>query len=111
MRGHEGRLPADRRQYITIMMQLATMVGSGSFLSQFSNRSVPDSSFFAPDFVLGVGVVIIQPSSSKVVLVTDHRGRWFLPKGRKDKGESLEQAALREAYEEVSQLIHLFFPL
>jgi len=26
--------------------------------------------------------------------------RWFLPKGRKDLGESIEQAALREAYEE-----------
>ena len=47
-------------------------------------------------------MVIIQPSTSKIVLVTDERERWFLPKGRKDKGETLEQTALREAYEEVN---------
>jgi 8-oxo-dGTP pyrophosphatase MutT (NUDIX family) len=55
-------------------------------------------------------VVIIQPATGKVVLVTDKRERWFLPKGRKDKGESLEQTALREAYEEVNEFLpfHLF---
>ena len=50
--------------------------------------------------MLGAGAVIIQPSSGKVVIVQDGN-RWFLPKGRKDLGESIEQAALREAYEEV----------
>jgi len=70
-------------------------------LSERSTAAIPDSIFHATDFILGSGVVIIQPSTSKIVLVTDKRGRWFLPKGRKDKGESLEQTALREAYEEV----------
>ena len=59
-------------------------------------------------------MVIIQPSSGKVVLLRevhqDQQGncyaRWFLPKGRKDVGESLEQTALREAHEEV----RVFFP-
>ena len=50
--------------------------------------------------MLGAGAVIIQPSSEKVVIIQDGN-RWFLPKGRKDLGESIEQAALREAYEEV----------
>ena len=27
-------------------------------------------------------------------------GQWFFPRGRKDIGESLQQAALREAHEE-----------
>jgi len=71
-------------------------------LSERSTAAIPDSIFHATDFVLGAGVVIIQPSTSKIVLVTDKRNRWFLPKGRKDKGESLEQTALREAYEEVN---------
>ena len=31
--------------------------------------------------------------------------RWFLPKGRKDLGESLEDAAVREGYEEVGLLV------
>ena len=71
-------------------------------LSERSTAAIPDSVFHATDFILGAGVVIIQPSTSKIVLVTDKRERWFLPKGRKDKGESLEQTALREAYEEVN---------
>ena len=71
-------------------------------LSDRSTAAVPNSIFHATDFILGAGVVIIQPSTAKIVLVTDNRERWFLPKGRKDKGESLEQTALREAYEEVN---------
>ncbi|KAF9647340.1 hypothetical protein BDM02DRAFT_3117246 [Thelephora ganbajun] len=55
--------------------------------------------FFSENFMLGAGAVIIQPSSGKVVIVQDGNS-WFLPKGRKDLGESIEQAALREAYEE-----------
>lgn len=47
-------------------------------------------------------MVIIQPETERVVLIYDtHDKVWFLPKGRKDVGESLEEAALREAYEEV----------
>lgn len=72
-------------------------------LSERSTAAIPDSIFHATDFRFGAGVVIIQPATSKVVLVTDNRERWFLPKGRKDKGESLEQTALREAYEEVNK--------
>lgn len=72
-------------------------------LSERSTGAIPDSIFHPTDFILGAGVVIIQPSTSKIVLVTDKRERWFLPKGRKDKGETLEQTALREAYEEVNE--------
>ena len=72
-------------------------------LSERSTAAIANSIFHATDFILGAGVVIIQPSTSKIVLVTDKRERWFLPKGRKDKGESLEQTALREAYEEVNE--------
>ncbi len=51
-------------------------------------------------------MVIIQPSSGKVVVVNNTaRGTWFLPRGRKDIGETLEQCALREAYEEVRLLV------
>lgn len=57
--------------------------------------------FFSENFMLGAGAVIIQPSSEKVVIVQDG-DHWFLPKGRKDLGESIEEAVLREAYEEVS---------
>lgn len=77
--------------------------------SEHSDPGVADSLWAANDFMLGAGMVIIQPSTGKVVVLsdeeTDARGRkhtrWFLPKGRKDIGESIEQTALREAYEEV----------
>jgi 8-oxo-dGTP pyrophosphatase MutT (NUDIX family) len=64
--------------------------------------SIPDSCFWTQDFMLGASMVVIQPSSGKVVVVNNTaRHSWFLPRGRKDIGESLEQCALREAYEEV----------
>jgi ADP-ribose pyrophosphatase YjhB (NUDIX family) len=54
--------------------------------------------------MLSAGMVIIQPSTGRIVIINDEKedNYWFLPKGRKNIGESLEQAALREAYEEVS---------
>ena len=81
-------------------------------MSPESDYGVPDRLWFSQDFMLGAGMVIIQPTSGKVVVLGEPAGpdprdptkvltRWFLPKGRKDRGESLEQAALREAYEEV----------
>jgi 8-oxo-dGTP pyrophosphatase MutT (NUDIX family) len=75
-----------------------------------STWSIPDSCFWTHDFLLAASMVIIQPSSGKVVLVNDtERRSWFLPRGRKDIGETLEQCALREAYEEVRYFI--FSPL
>lgn len=47
-------------------------------------------------------MVLIQEETEKIAVVYDSNSEsWFLPKGRKDVGESLEQAALREAHEEV----------
>ena len=47
-------------------------------------------------------MVLIQEETEKIAVVYDSNSKsWFLPKGRKDVGESLEQAALREAHEEV----------
>lgn len=47
-----------------------------------------------------------------MVVHESSREYWFFPRGRKDLGETLEAAALREAYEEVSRsvdggLVHL----
>jgi ADP-ribose pyrophosphatase YjhB (NUDIX family) len=47
-------------------------------------------------------MVIIQQNTHKIVVVFETQKKyWFFPRGRKDIGESLEKAALREAYEEV----------
>ena len=69
-----------------------------------STPAVPDSAWCSDSFMLGAGMVIIQEHTHKIVVVYDsHRKRWFFPRGRKDVGESVEQAALREAYEEVCE--------
>ena len=70
-------------------------------LSDKSTPAIPDSFFHITEFILGAGIVAIQPSTGKIVVVENGEGRWFLPKGRKDVGESLDKTALREGYEEV----------
>jgi 8-oxo-dGTP pyrophosphatase MutT (NUDIX family) len=53
--------------------------------------------------MLGAGMVIVQDKTNKIVVIQDTKTKeWFLPRGRKDRGESLEQTAMREAYEEVN---------
>ncbi len=50
------------------------------------------------------GAVILREVEGQLKIALAHRVRankvWVLPKGRVEKGESLEQAALREIYEE-----------
>jgi len=51
--------------------------------------------------LLGAGLIIFQPTTASVVLVYDKRHQvYFLPRGRKDMGETLEITALREGFEE-----------
>lgn len=70
--------------------------------SRMSSNVLPQSFFYSSEFMLGAGMVILQPATEKIVVVWEEKKNyWFLPKGRKDVGESLEQAAVREAYEEV----------
>ncbi|KAJ9157916.1 hypothetical protein NKR23_g204 [Pleurostoma richardsiae] len=53
------------------------------------------------DFYLAAGTVTIDTSTSKVLLIRDRTtGRYKLPRGRKDWGETLETTAQRETYEE-----------
>lgn len=47
------------------------------------------------------GVVFRQDKDQKEVLVIFRRGVWDLPKGKLEKGESIEQCAVREVAEEV----------
>ena len=56
--------------------------------------------WLSENFVLSAGAVVLNQAQSKVCLIQNTKGEYFLPKGRKNVGESLEEAALREAYEE-----------
>ena len=55
-------------------------------------------------FQLSAGGVVCRRNPAgqlEVALIATHRGeRWALPKGLVEKGESLEETALREVYEE-----------
>jgi 8-oxo-dGTP pyrophosphatase MutT (NUDIX family) len=55
---------------------------------------------FAEDFVICAGAVLVKRSTSEFCLIKTHDGFWNFPKGRKNIGETLEAAAVREAYEE-----------
>lgn len=57
-----------------------------------SRNPVPQSAVLAYSF---------EGSTPKVLLITSRgRGRWVLPKGRIEEGQTPKQAALMEAYEE-----------
>jgi 8-oxo-dGTP pyrophosphatase MutT (NUDIX family) len=65
----------------------------------------PTQQYLAGDFVISSGCVLFRnnPSSKALEICILHhlrRDEWLLPKGRKDRGETIEQAALRETYEE-----------
>ena len=69
-----------------------------------STHLIDPSRWASGSFQLAAGCCMLQPSEdqsyAKVVVVYDTNSqRWFLPRGRKDVGETLEQAAFREGYE------------
>lgn len=67
-----------------------------------TRSSQPIHAYFPSEHTqLAAGVAIFHIASSRVVLCYHARDRyWFLPKGRKDQGETIEQAACREGFEE-----------
>lgn len=48
--------------------------------------------------ITAAGGMVFNPK--KEILFIHRKGRWDLPKGKVDKGESLEEAAIREVWEE-----------
>jgi 8-oxo-dGTP pyrophosphatase MutT (NUDIX family) len=56
---------------------------------------------FSDAFVISCGTICIDPVQKSVLLIYyPAKNEYFLPKGRKNRGETLESAAARETYEE-----------
>lgn len=65
----------------------------------------PTTQYLAGNFVISAGSVLFrikQPTRQLEICILHQltRDEWLLPKGRKDRGESIEEAAVRETYEE-----------
>lgn len=66
------------------------------------------SLFFSDQFAISCGTASLDLERSKVLLIRMRRtDEYILPKGRKDLHETLEQAALRETFEETGILVEL----
>lgn len=59
----------------------------------------PARAFPAPNGLTGVGVIVVEPGG-RILLGLDRSGRWELPGGKVDPGESFERAGARELAEE-----------
>ncbi|KAF9523687.1 NUDIX hydrolase domain-like protein [Crepidotus variabilis] len=75
----------------------------------------PTQQHLAGDFVISAGCVLFRENSTTSgdgleICILHHleRDEWLLPKGRKDRGESIEQAAVRETYEETGYACELW---
>lgn len=63
---------------------------------------------FSDRFAISCGTVSIDVKRSKVLLIRWRKtGEYMLPKGRKDLGETLEQTAERETFEETGIPVEL----
>ncbi len=60
--------------------------------------------------VPGAGGVVFDPAG-RVLLIRDRNGFWVFPKGHLDPGETPEQAAIREVWEETGIKAQILAPL
>ncbi|MER6995619.1 NUDIX domain-containing protein [Streptomyces sp. NPDC000410] len=61
----------------------------------------PARAFPAPNSLTGIGMIVVAPDG-RVLLGLGHDGRWELPGGKVDTGESFERAGVRELAEETA---------
>ncbi|MGW2559358.1 nucleotide triphosphate diphosphatase NUDT15 [Streptomyces sp. NPDC001514] len=59
----------------------------------------PARAFPTPNGMTGIGMIVVDPGG-RILLGLAHSGRWELPGGKVDPGESFEQAGARELAEE-----------
>lgn len=70
----------------------------GVIIEDISVKSLLDGLASAFDSIAAAGGVVTDPNGA--VLMIYRRGKWDLPKGKCDEGETIEQCAIREVIEE-----------
>ncbi|KAJ7104251.1 NUDIX hydrolase domain-like protein [Mycena belliarum] len=70
-----------------------------------ASSSDPYTQYFASQFVVSAGCVLFRKEAEsgalQICILRDRNNdEWLLPKGRKDCGESIAEAAVRETFEE-----------
>ena len=63
----------------------------------------PTEQFPSSHFLISGGSILFSSTQAplRICLIYHHaRGEWLLPKGRKDRGESVPATAVRETFEE-----------
>ncbi|CAE6479581.1 unnamed protein product [Rhizoctonia solani] len=74
--------------------------------------TTPTEVLMSDGFVICAGCILLRryPSLQVCILYHPKEDRYILPKGRKDRGESIQETALRETYEETGHRCS-FLPL
>ena len=80
----------------------------GAFVEHVQRDKIPAKAvlnaapYLPPKLVVAAGGYVVRAGKKKPeVLLIYRRGKWDLPKGKLEKGESIETCALREVQEEV----------
>lgn len=84
------------QEYLDLLEQEGSYSGVNLFSADLATLWADFQSLFTPEIAAG-GIV---STPDKKVLVMMRRGYWDLPKGKLEKNESIEEAAIREVVEE-----------
>src|SRR5690606_36319773 len=77
---------------------LLTATGRGALIEDISIKALKEGLGNSFDSIEAAGGVVSNPDGG--VLMIYRRGKWDLPKGKRDDGETVEDCAMREVMEE-----------
>ena len=102
--GYEYFSGASLRSYTQALQHMDSPGTTGAIIEDVSSDSLLDQLHAMYEAIDAGGGLVYN--EDKAILMIFRRGKWDLPKGKLDKGETIEQCALREVSEETG-LVHL----
>jgi 8-oxo-dGTP pyrophosphatase MutT (NUDIX family) len=86
------------RNFRLAKQHLLTATGIGALIEDISIKALKEGLGNSFDSIEAAGGVVSNPDGG--VLMIYRRGKWDLPKGKRDDGETVEDCAMREVMEE-----------